>query len=185
MAGVFRKLSIKPGKSGHEQESKSSSPSRDSSPASGGPGRSSTASSAKHAEAVARNSESTEQTSSSKRASTFKSAGAELVSMPKSLAGKFHLPGHSPRSSSVDLPKNRDGEDMSKNQMKKHEKLEDKEEKATRQAKLQEHLHKKREERMEEADNNDPPQLREKYGAAPVNNYSGSWYVQSSGCFPS
>ena len=183
MSGVFRKLSlqVKPGNSrknhGREhEESNSSSDSGDPSPASAGksegPSRSSTSGSAKHAQEVAAQADNVQ----ARRSNTFKHAGQEIVSMPRSLAGKFHLPGRSsPSRSSTDLPKNREGEDMSKNQVRKQEKQSEKEEKASWQEKQTAELQKRREEQMHAADVNDTPEMREKYGWAPINNYSGSW----------
>ena len=176
MSGVFRKLSlqVRPGRSGGDNSPPSHS--RDSSPASGGKhegtSRSSTGSTSKHAESVARNSEQIDHVDSTKRTGTSKS---ELVSKPRSLVGKFHLPGRSPTRASVDNPKNREGEDMSKNQARKHEKLVEKEEKAQAHQRQIAELHKRREEQKKEAESTDPPELRAKYGWAPVNNYSGPW----------
>lgn len=86
---------------------------------------------------------------------------------------KLHLGDDS--SDELDLPLNRDGERMSKNQFRKHERqvvkekrrmeIEDAEKKAAQQ----------RAEREEKLRAEEPPEMKNKYGVFPVNNYAGEW----------
>ena len=184
MSGVFRRLSlqVKPGKSKERGESTTPSTSRESSPSSSGKAEDLSRrniSSTKHADRVSRSLEPIERVNDDKRRSTL---GQEIMSKPRALAGKLHLPGRSPSRSSIDrdrsdqdVPKNRDGEDMSKNQIRKHERQQEKEAKASRQERQTAEIRQRREQAMKAADSADPPAMREKYGWAPVNNYSGLW----------
>ncbi|KAL9053971.1 MAG: hypothetical protein Q9162_004461 [Coniocarpon cinnabarinum] len=187
MSGVFRKFSLKPGhknsrasESAGDHASTASTPStatREMSPASSGkiesPNRASTASttSSKHADSVV------QQVGVERGDERKTSRGPEIMSKPRAAFSRIHMPGHSPSRSSTQLeaPKNREGEDMSKNQMRKHEKHHEKEEKTNWHDKQTEELHKRRDEQMKAANCTDPPEMREKYGWAPVNNYSGPW----------
>ncbi|OJD29850.1 aspartyl-trna cytoplasmic [Diplodia corticola] len=92
----------------------------------------------------------------------------------RALREKLHL-GHDSDSDSTDIPLNRDGEPMSKAQLKKQEKQAEWEEhkrqvEEKRKAQLQ-----KRHEMEERARNEETPEQRAKYGDLPVNNYAGEW----------
>ncbi|KAI9719186.1 MAG: hypothetical protein M1828_006279 [Chrysothrix sp. TS-e1954] len=92
----------------------------------------------------------------------FKSAGRELVS-------KLSI-SEAPGSGT---PKNRDGEDMSKNQLRKHEKRQAVEHKADWHDKQSADLKQRREEQARIVEREDPPLMRQRYGWLPVNNYGG------------
>ena len=172
-------MQVKPGKSDKNEKSNDRdgfSPSRESSPSSSGkveaPSRASTSTANSKLLEQSQRSDSIDQHRGSR----------DLKSVPRALAGKFHLPGSgagsrspSRTNSDHDVPRNREGDPMSKNQIRKHEKNEEKEEKANWHDEQTKQLHKRREEQMKAADNVDPPEMREKYGWAPVNNYSGKW----------
>lgn len=106
------------------------------------------------------------------RRHTLKTAGAELVH-------KLHIGGgtsSSPTRKSVDLlPKNRDGDDMSKNQLRKRDKQITKEEQHEKGSKQVDESRRQREALEEKARNEDPPEIQARYGVAPVNNYAGEW----------
>lgn len=105
-----------------------------------------------------------------------KGAVAEILHKPKAIAGKLHLPrspATSPQRTSADLPRNREGTEMSKNQMKKHARHEDDENKAGWHEQQTEDLRRRRAHEMELADQQDPPEMKQHYGWLPVNNYSG------------
>lgn len=98
----------------------------------------------------------------------------DLIGARRSLAGKFHLPGRSPSRSSADIPKNRDGNDMSKNQLKKHSKQAETERRSRWHERQSADLRRRREREMQLAENEDSPEMRARYGWLPVNRYAGS-----------
>ncbi|KAJ9631671.1 aspartate--tRNA ligase dps1 [Taxawa tesnikishii (nom. ined.)] len=98
-----------------------------------------------------------------------------------------HRPTHSPlgafrnklrrdsssSSSSDGGPLNRDGEHMSKAQLRKHEKLQEKERHQKEAEQHAEADRKKREEAERRAKEGETPDMAKKYGVLPINNYAG------------
>jgi len=119
--------------------------------------------------------------SSSPRSSTFFSR-KEHTSSPH--RGSTH---HSPvralkeklrigdDSSSDDLPLNREGEKMSKNQQRKNAKQEEKERRRIEVEEKEKEQLKKRHEFEERAQREERPEIRAKYGEVDVNSYAGEW----------
>lgn len=94
------------------------------------------------------------------------------LSPMKAVKQKLHIGDD---SSSEDTPLNREGEHMSKNQQRKHEKQAELEKRKLENKKREEEEAKKRQEEDERARREEPPEVRERYGVLPVNNYAGEW----------
>lgn len=77
------------------------------------------------------------------------------------------------RRSSSDLPRNRDGEDMSKNQLRKHKKHEAEEQKLDWHTRQAQDMARRREEEAQHVKEVDSQEQQDKYGWLPINNYSG------------
>lgn len=78
-------------------------------------------------------------------------------------------------SESEERPLNRDGEPMSRNQLKKHEKQAQDEQRKKEVHEREELLQKQRREADEKAMREEPPEVRALYGVFPVNHYAGEW----------
>jgi len=78
-------------------------------------------------------------------------------------------------SSSDDIPLNREGEKMSKNQQRKHAKREVKERRRLEAEEKEKEQLKKRHEFEERARREEPLEIRAKYGDANANGYAGEW----------
>lgn len=88
---------------------------------------------------------------------------------------KFTGGSHSPdsRSSTEDVPLNREGEPMSKNQQRKHEQKTAKEQHRKDAEKRQEEDHQRKADAERRAEEEETPEMRAKYGDLPINNYAG------------
>lgn len=95
----------------------------------------------------------------------------------RSMRERLHL-GHDSDSDSTDVPLNRDGEPMSKAQLKKQEKQAEWEEHKRQVEEKQQAQLKKRREMEERAKKEETPEQLAKYGELPVNNYAGKWKHQ-------
>jgi len=105
---------------------------------------------------------------------TSKDGGHRIAHSPLGLLRrKLRSGSDSEHSSTEDLPLNRDGEPMSKNQLRKHERQAERE--AQRQeVKARVEAEQKRKEDMEKrAAEEETPEQRARYGVLPVNNYAG------------
>lgn len=105
---------------------------------------------------------------------TSKDGGHRIAHSPLGLLRrKLRSGSDSEHSSTEDLPLNRDGEPMSKNQQRKHERQAERE--AQRQeVKSRVEAEQKRKEDMEKrAAEMETPEQRARYGILPVNNYAG------------
>jgi ergosteryl-3beta-O-L-aspartate synthase len=78
-------------------------------------------------------------------------------------------------SDTEERPLNRDGEPMSKNQMKKAEKQAAEELRKKENEERQAEIEAKKKEREERASKEESPEMRARYGIFPVNKYSGEW----------
>lgn len=87
---------------------------------------------------------------------------------------KFHF-GDDDSSSSEAVPLNRDGEPMSRNQLKKHEKQVAEEARRKEIREREEASQKKRKEMEERAEQELSPEAKARYGVLPVNKYAGEW----------
>ena len=83
--------------------------------------------------------------------------------------------GHESDSDSTEVPLNRDGEKMSKNQQRKYEKQAQVEERKKELEKRQEEHARIRKEAEERAMKDETPEMRARYGDLPANNYAGEW----------
>ncbi len=81
-------------------------------------------------------------------------------------------------SSDDDLPLNRDGEPMSKNQLRKHEKQTQNEERHKLNLEKQKELLRRKIEMDEQAEKELTPEQKAKYGITPPNAYAGAWDPQ-------
>ena len=159
MANFVRKFSIK-----HRP---SDSPNRDSSPAS----RSSIStndrkSASDHAETLTRGSQSIDRVDE-----LHHTRGRGVKHSAKEVLSKFKLSDSHHR----DAPLNRDGEEMSKNQLKKHEHQKQNEPKQNWHERQSADLEGKRQRLDKKAAEEDSPEMRARYGWVPVNDYSGKW----------
>ncbi|KAF1951859.1 aspartyl-tRNA synthetase-like protein [Byssothecium circinans] len=77
--------------------------------------------------------------------------------------------------SSDDLPLNRDGEPMSRNQLRKHEKQAAQEERKKENFEKGKEIEKRRKEMEEQADKELTPEQKAKYGVLPPNSYASEW----------
>ena len=80
---------------------------------------------------------------------------------------------NSESSSDTDRPLNRDGEPVSKNQLRKHEQKAEKEQARKAAEEKQEADHQRRLDAEKRAEQEETPDQRAKYGTLPVNNYAG------------
>lgn len=76
---------------------------------------------------------------------------------------------------STDVPKNRGGDDMSKSQLRNQHKQEEVEEKADHRQRVAHDHQRQREEKDEKARLEEPLEMQQRYGTAPINNYAGEW----------
>ncbi|KAK5174371.1 aspartate--tRNA ligase dps1 [Saxophila tyrrhenica] len=89
------------------------------------------------------------------------------------LRRKMRSNSDSSHSSTEDLPLNREGEAMSKNQQRKHDRMAEKE-KHRKEAEERREADRKRKEEMErKALENETEEQKAKYGVLPINNYAG------------
>ncbi|KAF2467510.1 aspartyl-tRNA synthetase-like protein [Lindgomyces ingoldianus] len=86
---------------------------------------------------------------------------------------KLHIGDAS--SSESDLPLNREGEPMSRNQLKKHEKQAAWEERKKEIIEREKEVEKRRKELEEQAEKELTPEQKAKYGIVPPNSYAGAW----------
>ncbi|KAF2109468.1 aspartyl-tRNA synthetase-like protein [Lophiotrema nucula] len=84
---------------------------------------------------------------------------------------KLHIGDNS--SSESDLPLNREGEPMSKNQLRKHEKQAQQEERKTVVLQKEQEIEKRKKEMEEQADKELTPEQKKIYGIFPPNSYAG------------
>lgn len=88
---------------------------------------------------------------------------------------KLHLGDDSDSPSSNDGPLNQDGEPISRNQLKKHEKLAQEEVRRRDIQEREEELKRKRQDMEERARRELSPEQKARYGVFPVNKYAGEW----------
>ncbi|KAK8218215.1 aspartyl-tRNA synthetase [Phyllosticta capitalensis] len=93
----------------------------------------------------------------------------------RNLREKLHL-GNDDDSDSGDIPLNRDGEPMSRNQLKKQERAAEQELHKREAEERQKAQMAKRREMEERAKREETPEMRAKYGEVPVNNYAKDDY---------
>ncbi|KAF2836372.1 aspartyl-tRNA synthetase-like protein [Patellaria atrata CBS 101060] len=92
----------------------------------------------------------------------------------RGLREKLHIGGDD-SSGSEDLPLNRDGEPMSKNQQRKHERQASREARRKEVEEKEAEFLKFRQEEEERAAREEPPEAKACYGMLPVNHYAGEW----------
>ena len=92
----------------------------------------------------------------------------------RALRERLHLGGDD-SGSDIDVPLNRDGENLSKNQARKHEKQVEKEGRRREREERRKKAAKQRAEREEKLRQEEPPEMKERYGVLPVNKYAGEW----------
>lgn len=163
MANFMRKFSIKhkPG----------DAPARDSSPASPVGSRSSGStnerkSTSEHADGLSRKSHSIDRVDEEHH-----TKGRGVKHSAKEVLSKLHL-SDSPHGGH---PINHEGEEMSKNQIKKHEQHKVSVSKQSWHDRQSADLDAKKHKLDQQAIKDDPPEMRARYGWLPVNDYSGQW----------
>ncbi|KAF2196286.1 aspartyl-tRNA synthetase [Delitschia confertaspora ATCC 74209] len=108
---------------------------------------------------------------------TDRRASALLSQSPiRAVKEKLHIGDDS--SSDGQTPLNRDGEPMSKNQLKKHEKQAAFEERRKEVLEKEKELERRRQEIEEQADRELTPEMKAKYGNIPPNSYAKDWKNQ-------
>ena len=91
----------------------------------------------------------------------------------RALREKLHLGDES--GSEADVPVNRNGDKLGKNQVRKHEKQAQREARRREVEKRQKKIAKERAEREEKLREEEPPEMRKRHGVLPVNSYAGEW----------
>ncbi|PSN62947.1 aspartyl-tRNA synthetase [Corynespora cassiicola Philippines] len=86
---------------------------------------------------------------------------------------KLHIGDNS--SSDTDVPLNRDGEPMSRNQLRKHEKQVQQEERKKENMEREREIERRKRELEEQAEKELTPEQRAKYGNIAPNSYAGEW----------
>jgi nondiscriminating aspartyl-tRNA synthetase len=86
-------------------------------------------------------------------------------------------------SSESDLPLNRDGDPLSKNQMRKHERQAQQEERKKEVQEIEKEIERRKKEMEEQALAELTPEQRAKYGSIPPNSYAGEWKHQERADF--
>lgn len=87
---------------------------------------------------------------------------------------KLHI-GANDSSSDGETPLNRDGEKMSRNQLRKYEKQAQQEERAKENREKEKEIESRKREMQEQADKELTPEQKAKYGVIVPNNYAGEW----------
>ncbi|KAH7076467.1 hypothetical protein BKA63DRAFT_283076 [Paraphoma chrysanthemicola] len=87
---------------------------------------------------------------------------------------KLHIGGEN-SSSDEGLPLNREGEPMSKNQLRKHERQAQQEERFKQNLEKEKELERRRKEMEEQAEAELTPEQKAKYGSFHANSYAGEW----------
>lgn len=118
------------------------------------------------------------RTDSPSRSGTFKSShhrtGSRSTHSPiRAVKEKLHIGADS--SSDGDTPLNRDGEPMSKNQLRKHEKQAQQEERRQEVLQKEKEIERRRKEMEAQADAELTPEQKAKYGVIGPNTYAGEW----------
>ncbi|KAF2730191.1 aspartyl-tRNA synthetase-like protein [Polyplosphaeria fusca] len=122
------------------------------------------------------------RTDSPNRSGTFGSmaslghhrAGSRSTHSPiRAVKEKLHIASAS--SSDTDVPLNRDGEPMSKNQLRKHEKAAQQEERHKETLAKEHEIEKRKKEMEEQAAQELTPEQKAKYGIVGPNTYAGEW----------
>jgi aspartyl-tRNA synthetase len=99
--------------------------------------------------------------------------GTHAHSPIRAVREKLHLGGDS--SSDGDGPLNREGEPMSKNQLRKHEKLAQQEERKKEVTEKEAEIEKRNKEMEAQAEKELTPEQKAKYGIVPPNSYASKW----------
>ena len=115
-------------------------------------------------------------TGSPTRAQTFGARALGTHSPIRAVKEKLHIGEAS--SSESDMPLNRDGEPMSRNQLKKHEKQVAVEEKRVEVQEKEDELRRKRKDMEAEADRELRPEQKAMYGSIDPNSFAGEWRHQ-------
>tara|TARA_R110002003_G_scaffold126_51_gene11870 strand:+ start:1032 stop:4166 length:3135 start_codon:yes stop_codon:yes gene_type:complete len=119
------------------------------------------------------------RTDSPNRSGTSKSnhhrSGSLSTHSPiRAVKEKLHIGGEN-SSSDEDLPLNREGEPMSKNQLRKHERQAQQEERHKQNMEKEKELERRRKEMEEQAEAELTPEQKAKYGTYHPNAYAGEW----------
>ncbi|KAH7069250.1 hypothetical protein FB567DRAFT_243228 [Paraphoma chrysanthemicola] len=123
---------------------------------------------------LSRRTDSPNRSGTSKSNNHHRSGSLSTHSPIRAVKEKLHIGGEN-SSSDEGLPLNREGEPMSKNQLRKHERQAQQEERYKQNLEKEKELERRRKEMEEQAEAELTPEQKAKYGSFHANSYAGEW----------